>query len=221
MSAAELTYTIADAAQAVGVHPHTIRKRIKLGKLQAALAEGPNGPEYRIPVDVVHRLAAEAMTERGHPQRQRAAAPSATPDGGGSTGGSPDSGWSQSPTLHEQGDAPSAAPSADSESSGPSTALAIARAQEMAAYTQRLLEPLQLRLAEQAEEIGRLRAELRHAHTEVSGQHQSAEEVGRLKAELEQAQGRVAEFEAAAGALEGEREAGVVGRAHRPWWRFW
>jgi hypothetical protein len=209
----------------VGVHPHTIRKRIKSGKLQAALVEGPNGPEYRIPVDVVHRLAAEAMTERGHPQRQRAAAPSGVPsaalDGEGSTGGSADSGWSQSPTLHEQGDSPSAAPSADSESSGPATALAIARAQEMAAYTQRLLEPLQLRLAEQAEEIGRLRAELRHAHTEASGQHQSAEEVGRLKAELEQAQGRVAEFEAAADALEREREAAVAGMARRPWWRFW
>jgi predicted RNase H-like nuclease (RuvC/YqgF family) len=91
----------------------------------------------------------------------------------------------------------------------------------MAAYTQRLLEPLQLRLAEQAEEIGRLRAELRHAHTEASGQHQSAEEVGRLKAELEQAQRRVAEFEAAADALEREREAGVAGMARRPWWRFW
>ena len=111
-SAGELTYTIADAAQAVGVHPQTIRKRIKAGRLQAALVEGPNGPEYRIPVGVVHRLAAEAMAERGHPQRQRTAAPSDTPSATlneeGSTGGSPDLGWGQSPTLHEQGDAPSA-----------------------------------------------------------------------------------------------------------------
>jgi hypothetical protein len=209
----------------VGVHPHTIRKRIKAGRLQAALVEGPNGPEYRIPVGVVHRLAAEAMAERGHPQRQRTAAPSDTPSATlneeGSTGGSPDSGWGQSPTLHEQGAAPSAAPSADSESPGPSTALAIARAQEMAAYTQRLLEPLQLCLAEQAEEIGRLRAELRHAHTEASGPHQAAEEVGRLKAELEQAQQRVAEFEAVTDELEREREAAAAGAARRPWWRFW
>jgi hypothetical protein len=91
----------------------------------------------------------------------------------------------------------------------------------MAAYTQRLLEPLQLRLAEQAEEIGRLRAELRHAHTEASGRHESAEEVGRLKAELEQAQRRVAEFEAATDALEREQQAGAAGAARRPWWRFW
>jgi predicted RNase H-like nuclease (RuvC/YqgF family) len=91
----------------------------------------------------------------------------------------------------------------------------------MAAYTQRLLEPLQRHLAEQAEEIGRLRAELRHAHTETSSRNQSAEEVGRLKAELEQAQRRAAEFEAAADALEREREAAAAVAARRPWWRFW
>jgi hypothetical protein len=91
----------------------------------------------------------------------------------------------------------------------------------MAAYTQRLLEPLQLRLAEQAEEIGRLKAELRHTHIQAAGQEHSAEEVGRLKAELEQAQQRVAEFEAATNDLEQEREAAAAEATRRPWWRFW
>ena len=91
----------------------------------------------------------------------------------------------------------------------------------MAAYTQRLLEPLQLRLAEQAEEIGRLRAELRHAHAEASDEHQAAEEVGQLKAELEQARRRVAEFEAVTDEQEREREAAAAEAVRRPWWRFW
>jgi hypothetical protein len=91
----------------------------------------------------------------------------------------------------------------------------------MAAYTQRLLEPLQLRLTEQAEEIGRLRAELRHTHTAASVQERSAEEVGRLTAELEQARLRLAEFEAVTAELERERETAAAETARRPWWRLW
>ncbi len=230
----------------MGVHPHTIRKRIKSGKLGATLVEGPNGPEYRIPVGVVHRLAAEAMTERA---RTQPAAPSAAPSvrvpGTGSSGGAAapsaagssggygagsaapfpdsaaDSGLRVDPALYDRDAAPSAAPSADSESRITGTDLAIARAQEMAAYTQRLLEPLQLRLADQAEEIGRLRAELRHSHTRAADHERSAEEVGRLKAELEQARQRVAEFEAVTDELERAQTAEAAAAAHRPWWRFW
>ena len=212
----------------MGVHPHTIRKRIKSGKLGATLVEGSNGPEYRIPVGVVHRLAAEAMTERA---RTQPAGPSAAPSAAGSNGGygagsaapfpdgAADSGLRVDPTLYDQ----DAAPSADSESRITGTGLAIARAQEMAAYTQRLLEPLQLRLADQAEEIGRLRAELRHSHTRAADQERSAEEVGRLKAELEQARQRVAEFEAVTAELEQAQaqETAAAAAARRPWWRFW
>jgi hypothetical protein len=42
-----------------------------------------------------------------------------------------------------------------------------------------------------------------------------AEEVGRLKAELEQARQRIAELEAVTDELE------RVQAARRPWWRFW
>ena len=101
-----------------------------------------------------------------------------------------------------------------------STSLAIARAQEMAAYTQRLLEPLQLRLAEQAEEIGRLRAELRHSHTQAADHERSAEEIGRLKAELDEARRRVVEYEAVTDELERAQTAEAA-EAARPWWRFW
>jgi excisionase family DNA binding protein len=48
-----------------------------------------------------------------------------------------------------------------------------------------------------------------------------AEEVGRLKAELEQAQQRIAEFEAVTDELEREQEAAAAEGARRPWWRFW
>jgi hypothetical protein len=208
------------------MHPHTIRKRIKAGKLEASLLDGPNGPEYRIPVHVVHQLAAEVMAERGQGQRQRSAAGSVTLNGGGSAtpsaGGLTDIGSGvDSPSdsgFHDED-----GPSADSESVGReagANALAIARAQEMAAYTQRLLEPLQAQLAGQAEELGRLKAELRMAQQQVTGQERSAEEVGRLKAELEQARARLAEFEALTDELE-RQQAAAGGDGGRPWWRFW
>jgi hypothetical protein len=204
----------------VGVHPHTIRKRIKSGKLGAALVEGPNGPEYRIPVGVVHQLAAEAMTEPVPPARTRSAALSSGPSSGPSTDPAADSGLRADPPLHDQDDSASAVPSTGSESRVASTSLAIARAQEMAAYTQRLLEPLQLRLAEQAEEIGRLRAELRHSDTQATDHGRAAEEIGRLKAELEQTRQRVAEYEAVTDELE-RAQAAATEAERRPWWRFW
>jgi hypothetical protein len=90
----------------------------------------------------------------------------------------------------------------------------------MAAYTQRLLEPLQLRLAEQAEEIGRLRAELRHSDVLATDHGRAAEEMGRLKAELEQTRQRVVEYEAVTDELERAQAAEAAGVV-RPWWRFW
>ena len=194
-SAAGLTYTIANAARAAGVHPHTIRKRVKAGKLQATKVEGPNGPEYRIPVEAVHQLAAEASAARAagmHPQRVGSAIPSGIPLAAASAAGSAptlngtvsDSG-SDVPTGDAAG---SAAPSIDSGSA----ALAVARAQEMAAYTQRLLEPLHAQLREQAEEIGRLRAELRHKEEQLVEAKEAA-----------------------------ERAITVEVPPARAWWRFW
>jgi DNA repair exonuclease SbcCD ATPase subunit len=74
---------------------------------------------------------------------------------------------------------------------------AIARAREMAAYTEELLGPWRRRLEEQAEEIGTLRAELRQAQAtakealsaadqRLAEQASTAEAIGRLRAELEQ-----------------------------------
>lgn len=191
-----LTYTISDVAQAVGMHPHTIRKRVKAGKLQATLVDGPNGPEYRIPIDIVHQLAAEVMTERTHAQRGRSRVPPVTLVDAGLGEGSVDSESVTSPASAAESTSETAAPSTDS-GSVVATAPAIARAQEMAAYTQRLLEPLHAQLKEQAEEIGRLRAELRQAQTyaqeaqqaaerHVPEQSVTAEAVGHLQAELQQ-----------------------------------
>jgi hypothetical protein len=52
---------------------------------------------------------------------------------------------------------------------GPQTALLAQRAQEMAAYTERLLAPLHARLETQAELIGALKERLAAAETEIAG----------------------------------------------------
>ena len=191
--AAGVTYTISDAARAAGVHPHTIRKRIKAGKLQATKVEGPNGPEYRIPIDAVHQLAAEVVEAKvagAHPQHAGSAAPSAARTAAWPAGSAPTvNDFESAPPSAAAGPrAGAAAPSIDSGT----VALAVARAQEMAAYTQRLLEPLQGHLREQAEEIGRLKAELEHAREAIAER----------------------------GALPAATAAAAPARP-RPWWRFW
>ena len=91
----------------------------------------------------------------------------------------------------------------------------------MAAYTQRLLEPLQGQLRDQAEEIGRLRertahlqAELHQARQRAAEQEKAAAETSRLRAELTYAERRAAELAEAAAAT-------AEPAPTRPWWRFW
>jgi hypothetical protein len=67
----------------------------------------------------------------------------------------------------------------------------------MAEYTERLLAPWRQRVEEQAEHLGR------------------------LKAELEQARLQIAAFEAVTDELEQEPAAAAAEAARRPWWRFW
>jgi hypothetical protein len=69
---------------------------------------------------------------------------------------------------------------------GPQTALLAQRAQEMAAYTERLLAPLYGRLEAQATQIGRLEERAEHLQAERDA----------ARAELEQARARIVELEA-------------------------
>jgi hypothetical protein len=67
----------------------------------------------------------------------------------------------------------------------------------MAEYTELLLAPWRRRVEEQAEQVGRLTAELEHARQQIAA------------------------FEAATDELERAQEAATAEAAHRPWWRFW
>jgi predicted DNA-binding protein (UPF0251 family) len=47
-SQADTGLSLTDAAAQLGIHPKTVRQRIKDGKLQARKIQGPRGPEWRI-----------------------------------------------------------------------------------------------------------------------------------------------------------------------------
>lgn len=48
------TYSIAEAAELLGLSRKTVRRRIHRGELPAAMEEGPYGPEYRIPAEAIN-----------------------------------------------------------------------------------------------------------------------------------------------------------------------
>lgn len=53
MSKDSRTYSIAEAAERLGLSKKTVRRRIQKGDLPAKLEEGPYGPEYRIPAEAI------------------------------------------------------------------------------------------------------------------------------------------------------------------------
>lgn len=159
------------------------------------MAEGPGGQEHHIPIEAVQSLVT---------RRLRTAGPQV---GNGSTTipdmVAPESNNRQ--TTSDEVDAPRSTQGFNHASGEavPSSGVdatdlqPIQRAREMAEYTERLLAPWRQRAEEQAEQVGR------------------------LTAELEQAKRQIAAFEAATDELEHEREATIVEATHRPWWRFW
>jgi excisionase family DNA binding protein len=188
-------YTIAEAAQVLGVHPNTIRRWLRKGRLPSRMAEGPGGQEHHIPVQNVNALASRSA----RPGRPRV-------DHGSTTAGdvvAPVSDDGQTTADREdrpESDRPFNHSSAEAEpSSGavPTDLQPVQRAREMAEYTERLLEPWRRRVEEQAELVGR------------------------LKTELEQAREQIAAFEAVTVELEREQQAAAAGAVRRPWWRFW
>jgi Helix-turn-helix domain len=177
-------YTVAEVQGATGLHPQTLRKWIKTGRLRARQVQGQKGPEWRVPLAEVHRLAATPRAPAGD-------SPSDSPNGAGE---SPNDSVSDSPN---------------------GTALAVRRAEEMAAYTGRLLAPLQARLEAQAEALGRLEAAAAALRTEAAGAIQALD---RERAARAAAEAQAAELRGEVAGL----KAGLQAAARRrPWWRFW
>jgi excisionase family DNA binding protein len=193
-----VSYTIMQAAALLGVHANTLRKRIRAGKLPATLVEGPTGQEYRIPAEAV-RVAAGERHSHG-PQGAFGVVDT------GPERPAVEVGTRETPPA----DGVTHQPDSTGEPPAGAAIQTVARAREMAAYTEELLGPWRRRLEEQAEEIGTLRAELRQAQAtaqealsvaeqRVAEQASTAEAIGRLEAELAQVrqglteQGKVAE----------------------------
>ena len=82
------------------------------------------------------------------------------------------------------------------------------RAEEMAVYTRALLEPLHAQLKAQAEQVGRLSAEVEHLQEQLAAE----------RAERERWEAVLAEAEAADRAAQADAESA---QSRRPWWRFW
>jgi excisionase family DNA binding protein len=191
-------YTIAEAAQLLGVHPNTIRRWLRKGRLPSRMAEGPGGQEHHIPADAIRSLAA----------RQSAAARPPIDPGSTATPSGVAPGFNNGQTTARGVGIPESAPWSNHESdhrsdqgapeAGVATDLQpIQRAREMAEYTERLLAPWRQRVEEQAEQVGRLTVELEHARKQIAA------------------------FEAATDELEKAQEAATAEALRRPWWRFW
>jgi hypothetical protein len=65
------TLTVRAAANTAGVHPNTVRRKLRAGQVPGAfMAPGPMGDEWRIPVTSLHSLT----PDRPHPVAATAAA---------------------------------------------------------------------------------------------------------------------------------------------------
>jgi transposase-like protein len=217
-------YTIAEAAQALGVHSNTIRRWIRKGRLSSRLAEGPGGPEHHIPAAAVRGLAdrrrqpqrpqrPDEWVDRGATTIDDVDAPRLdqvdTPeqDHGSTTTHQVDTPWSNLRLDREQ---------VDGEPAG-GTLVPIQRAREMAEYTERLLESWRRRVEDLSRENGDLQAQLRQARQQLVERDGAAEEIGRLRAELRHTEAQLA----AAQAAQQEAAGGATAAPARPWWKFW
>ena len=116
----------------------------------------------------------------------------------------------ESPPPESPGPPTGESPAAPRES--PVSPLVTQRAQEMAAYTRQLLEPLHARLEAQAERIGRLEEQLERATAELA----------ESRAQLAEARTAAQSYAPAVGAPETNEGAAAQSYARRrPWWRWW
>ena len=134
--------SLAQAAAAQGVGPDALRKRIPTGQVRAR-KRGGRWQVWVPAADLGIRIIPDAPDTPDHPE-------SGNPDPPDIPDPIPDRPDHQEPPPAAQ-----------------ATVLA-QRAQEMAAYTERLLEPLHARLEAQAERIGRLEEQLAAAQTKIA-----------------------------------------------------
>jgi hypothetical protein len=193
---------LTEAAARAGVTPEALRKRIQRGTV---VGRKRQGQWYVAFADAATVQEDDVRTSSGV---------------GGHVAGRPSGDQENWPSGRVESDTAGRS-SGQPEESGQASLQSLARAQEMAAYTERLLEPWRRRVEELAGENGQLRADLRHAEAALAQRDATAEEVGRLTAELAQARQQIAAFEAATDELEREQEAAAAEAARRPWWRFW
>ena len=136
--------SLAQAAAAQGVGPDAIRKRIPTGQVRARKRAG-RWQVWMSAADLDIRIVPDQPDNPEPPVPDNPDAPDI-------------------PDVPEHQEAPAS----------PTLALQAARAQEMAQYTAALLEPLHARLERQAEEIGKLKAELAQERLSRRREHEDA-----------------------------------------------
>ena len=217
------SYTIAETAKLTGLHRNTIRMRVKSGQLEAEVAKGKFGDEYRIPYRALLAagLIPDATTEDVRAAQTPAGEPAETP--------------AEEPVLDAEFTEPGHGPQADTsiailgnlrdlferhETSVYRLGYAEAELERTKALAERA-ESLQDQREQQITEIAQLRAALETAQRDAA-------RLPELERELHTSRRQLAELDAlrrdlAALRQEHERLLELIREAeeakNRPWWR--
>src|SRR5262245_52464939 len=195
---------MAEAVARLGPSEHAVRRRSKAGELRARQVPTPQGHRWQIEVP---RGDAPREDQR-HPAQPSQVAQGAP----GGRGHSPGRNGASTGTVTV--DAEAATP----PGSGDAPALpAVRRAEEMEAYTERLLAPWRERVADLSHANGR--PEERAAQADHLAQAAQAAQ-GAAEQQAALAREQAARLEGELRAVRAELEAACAAAA-RPWWRFW
>jgi hypothetical protein len=143
------------AAQALGIPAPTLRKRLKAGTVRGERQQTPQGFAWLI--EVPDDLAVGQPTDGPVTQPH---------EGSGTHSGN--TSYEETIKTNNSGDQTVDQPATGTQPPPHEALPAVQRAQEMAAYTERLLEPLHTRLEAQAERIGRLELALETANARLA-----------------------------------------------------
>ena len=195
-AADDVGLTIGHAAALLGVHPNTLRKRIRKGTLPAMLVDGSTGREYRIAAVDVRAL----RTEDASPP------PSQAP-----TRGKGDSVSSTVSTTVSTTVPDTEAPPASTESdTGGGSPVEVRLRDELVSL---LRDELEQRRRELREEQEARRREVQQLHTLLAQAQQLALPPPAASPEIHQA--------SHAGQRDAEPEREAAMQERRRWWRFW
>ena len=191
-AADDVGLTIGHAAALLGVHPNTLRKRIRKGTLSAMLVDGPTGREYRIAGVDVWALRTEGAS---------------LPPSQASTRGKGDSVSSTVATTVPDTEAPPASTESDTGESSP---VEVRLRDELVSL---LRDELEQRRRELREEQEARRREVQQLHTLLAQAQQLALPPPAASPDFHQA--------SQAGQRDAEPEREAATQRSRPWWRFW